>query len=367
MTPSTSPKAYADMARILLPGAKDAARRVALLVKNLKVSGGNRVILALYDQLQRTDQVEVHVRVVPEARPHVRELWNLIACKRRYGAAASVTRIVRPLDPGAFDVLVSTSRRTLDFVADLSHPAHVHLLQAVEAWDTENAPPFLDYCRTRHYPGPEECIELVHRIGLPQDVRYVRQLSEVRRVLAVSDYVGGAIRHAGRPDSVTVCAPPLPLAGTGGHTERTLDVLLFLRGFAYTGDDMVVAIANALADKPYRVVVVAGNYSTRRQLRGLHQRERLSVVRDPPAAALASLYAASRVVVHPTLCSGGGFIPFEARSFGCAVVASRTGWLMSGESGDRLAIVQSHDLQTYLRAIVRLLEGPSATRAHPAR
>lgn len=123
---------------VLVPRQPSRAMRIALLTKNLNLSGGNRVIMRLFDQLAESHQAEVHVFVVPEARVHIGALRHLVACKRRFAAAASVRLATRPIHPGDFDVLVSTSRRTLDFVDDLTHPAHVHLLQAIEAWDTVN-------------------------------------------------------------------------------------------------------------------------------------------------------------------------------------------------------------------------------------
>lgn len=344
------------MAQALMAGPGRTPQRIALLVKNLKMSGGNRVILNLFDRLVDVPGIEIRVFVVPEARRHLGELPNLFACKRRYAAATSVTRTARPVDPEEFDILISTSRRTLDFVADLSHPAHIHLFQAIEAWDTENSQPFLEYCRHQRYPSPDECIDLVRQIGIREDVRYVEQIASVRRFLAVSDYLGDAARYAGRPDDVKVCVPPLNTSGTGGQAERTIDVLLFLRGFSYNGDDVTVAVADALADKPYRLAIVAGNYSTKSQIKALGQRDRLSVIREPSDAALADLYASARVVVHPSLCNGGGFIPLEALSFGCAAVASRTGWLMSSESKGPLVIMDRHDPQLYLGEVLRLLE-----------
>lgn len=332
--------------------------KVALLVKNLTPSGGNRVILHLFDALQRLPGVEVHVLVVPEARRGIRDVWNLIACKRRYGAAASVRRLSRPADPGAFDLLISTSRRTLDFVADLSHSAHVHLFQAVEAWDSENSGAFLEHCRDERYPDGRETIDLVRRIGIARDVRYVDQIASTQRFLAVSGYLADAARHAGGPSEVTVRVPPLTLRGAGGGTERDIDVLLFLRGFVYNGDDVTSALAHELADTRLRVAVVAGNYCRAAQVRALGRRERLTILREPQDGALAALYASARAVVHPSLSNGGGFIPFEALSFGCAVVASRTGWLASAEGGGPLSIMDRHDLNAYLGALMRSLPEP---------
>lgn len=350
----------ADLARGLLAtvGSRNGSRRIGLLVKNLNMSGGNRVIMNLFDRLTESEDAEVHVFVVPEAKRHLGELFSLAACKRRYGAAASVRRATRPIDPSEFDALISTSRRTLDFVADLDHPAHFHLLQAVEVWDTLNSAEFLNYCGVQGYPGPEACIDVIREIGLPQDVRYVGQIAATRRFLTVSEYLELAARYLGCAADDIIVREPIPNIRGASRVERTIDLLLFLRGFSYNGDDLAVALANALADKPYRVAVVAGRRA-KPLVKTLIKRGGLSVVYDPPDEALAELFAATRVVAHPSLHNGGGFIPIEALCFGCSVVASRTGWLLTEGKG-RLTVVERHDPVIYLAEIERILETETA-------
>ena len=82
----------------------------------------------------------------------------------------------------------------------------------------------------------------------------------------------------------------------------------------------------------------------------------MSIVYDPSDASLAELFASSQVVVHPSLCNGGGFIPVEALSFGCTVVGSRTGWLLSAESTGRLIVVDRHDPDIYLAKVLGALQ-----------
>lgn len=350
---SESPQA--DMAQELLArlGPGNGRRRIGLLVKNLNMSGGNRVIMNLFDRLAEQDMTEVHVFVVPEIKRHLGEMFSLAACKRRYGAAASVRRASRPIDPGEFDALISTSRRTLDFVTDLSHPAHFHLFQAIEAWDTTNSAAFLDHCRVRGYPGPEACIDAIREIGLPQDIRYVDQLAATRCILTVSEYLELTARYLGCDEGDIIVREPVPNIRGAPHAVRTIDLLLFVRGFSYNGDDLAVTLANALADKPYRISVVAGRRA-KPLVKTIAERDGLSVVYEPSDAALAELFAATRVVAHPSLHNGAGFIPIEALTFGCSVVASRTGWLLT-ESKGRLTVAERHDPQFYLAEVERLL------------
>jgi hypothetical protein len=111
-----------DLAHSLLDGKdrQGTSRRLALLVKNLRMSGGNRVIINLFDRLHDFQDTEIHVFVVPEVKRHIGEVWDFISCKRRYRAAASVMRATRPLDPGKFDTLISTAA-TPSICGDLAH------------------------------------------------------------------------------------------------------------------------------------------------------------------------------------------------------------------------------------------------------
>ena len=352
------PATRVELAQSLLTDRLNPLRptRIALLIKSMKRSGGNRVIADLFDRLHQSHDTEIHVFAVPESRPHIGEVRNLILSKRRFRAAASMTRTRCPVNPGQFDLLISTSRRTLDFVTDLAHPAHVHLLQAIETWDTVNSAPFLEYCRDRRYPFPGECIDLIRKIGFPQDVRYLEQIGAVGRIRTVSAYLDSAIRYAGQPREVVVCEPELFVRGTGGRVVRDIDILLFLRGAVYNGDALAVAITNALQDKPYRMVVVAAR-KAKSLIHEIRKRDLVSIVYDPSDAALAGHYASARVVLHPSLCNGGGFIPIEALSFGCTVVASRTGWLLSAQSRGNLMVVDRHDPNAYCAEVLRALEG----------
>jgi glycosyltransferase involved in cell wall biosynthesis len=127
-----------------------------------------------------------------------------------------------------------------------------------------------------------------------------------------------------------------------------------VRGFSYNGDALAIEVANAISHK-YRVAVVAAQRA-KALVKAIHRRDTVTIVRDPSDAALAELFASSRLVVHPSLCNGGGFVPVEALSFGCAVVASRTGWLLAAESQEPLIIVDRHDPEIYLAEALRILE-----------
>ena len=348
------PESRETMADSLLAGTRpEERRRIALLVKNLNPTGGNRVILRLFDHLQASPLTEMHVLVVPETKPHIGALADLIACKRRYRTAASVGRAWRPVKPEAFDVVLSTSRRTLDFVRDFGHPAHVHLLQAIEAWDTVNSASFCEFCVERGYPTPEECVDLVRRIGISHDVWYLDQVAAAGGVLAVSDYLRSAVRYLTGSDDTKVSIPEWHIKGDARAGDRSIDALFFVRGFGYNGDALAIEVMNAMPPE-YRVTVVAARRA-RAEVKAIRRRSGVSIVREPPDAVLAELFASSRVVVHPSLCNGGGSIPIEALALGCSVVASRTGWLLGTQSEGPLTIVDRHDPQEYLSTVLRVL------------
>jgi hypothetical protein len=335
--------------------ARHPARTVpiGLLTKNLTASGGNWVIMRLFDQLVATGRAEVHVFVVPEEGAHVGVLRNLVACRRRYAAAASVKPALRAVRPADFDVLLSTSRRTLDFVADLSHPAHVHLFQMIEAWRTMSSDALLDRCRRLGYPGPGESVALVRELGIPEDLRYLEQVGATRRFVAVSEFLASAAASLGAAKDVDVRVPDRHVKRSGPALPRNIDALFFLRGQVHKGDDLTLQVANAMPDASRVTVVVAPGAS--RAARRLHRRPGLVTASDPPPPVLADLLASSRVVVHPSLCEGGGSIPVEALALACQVVASRTGWLLRAESGGPLSVIERHDPELYLAEVLRRL------------
>lgn len=344
------------LADALLTRHRGRRVRVGLLVKNLTASGGNWVIMRLFDHLVASGRAEAHVFVVPEEGVHVGVLRHLVACRRRYAAAASVKLALRPVHPADFDVLLSTSRRTLDFVADLSHPAHVHLFQMIEAWKTMRSDAFLDHCRRRGYPGPGESVALVRELGLPEDLRYLEQVGETRRFLTVSEFLASAAASLAAAADVEIRVPDRHIRRPGPALQRGIDALFFLRGQVHKGDDLALEVANAMPDACRVTVVVAPEAS--RAARRLRRRPGLVTSEDPPPPVLADLLASSRVVVHPSLSEGGGLIPVEALALDCQVVASRTGWLFRAESGGRLSVLDRHDPGLYLAEVLRRLGAP---------
>lgn len=116
----------------------------------------------------------------------------------------------------------------------------------------------------------------------------------------------------------------------------------------------------------HRRVVFVAAARAKQEMKSLHRRAGVEVVQDPSDAVLADLFAATRVVVHPSLSNGGGIIPMEALALDCAVVASRTGWLWAVGSTGPLCVVDRHDAATYSSRTASLLDhtaAPSPARA----
>lgn len=202
-------------------------------------------------------------------------------------------------------------------------------------------------------------MDLVRQIGLSHDLHYLDQVGAAGRILTVSEYLASAIAHMGGKPDVRVCVPDWHIKRSGPAGGRSIDALFFVRGFVYNGDALAVAVGNAMPQR-CRVTFVASPRA-KQEMKCVRRRAGLAVVQDPTDAALAELFAATRVVVHPSLCNGGGSIPIEALALDCAVVASRTGWLWLAGSRGPLHVVDKHDPEEYLSEVMRLLDRSDAS------
>lgn len=333
------------------------ARRVAILVENAKDSGGSRVIFNLVkERVLAGEQVTLLVvlRNIKGLRDLVGQVRDLIACKLRVGFGVAVRLQIQRVRSKKFREIVSTSRRTLDFITSYGDQRHIHLFQHIEAWRTLNSDEFRDFCQLNHYPSGPETVDLIKDIGIPEDVRYLEVLGRIKRIQTVSCFLKSVVDYLGAASEITVSEPPPHIKGASDFCVRDTDVLLFVRGLVFKGDQLSLKLACKLGKRGFKIMVVAGP-RTHNLICKLPQVENIKVLLNPIDDELAKAFARSRIVVHPSLCEGFGSIPQESMQFGCATVASGVGWLHGKSSTENLHIMRAHDIDIYEKKIVQIL------------
>jgi glycosyltransferase involved in cell wall biosynthesis len=335
-----------------------ARRKIALLIENIKDSGGNREIFRLFKSLSASTENRVSVLVLARDRSSLKDfgghIRDVVFSKAKYRGASAV-KSQKQIIYGGYDLVISTSRRTLNFVGAFDAPWHLHFMQHIEAWASLNSEIFRRFCIDSRYPNPQECVALIRNIGIAEDIAYLGQLSRTRNFRAVSPYLA-EIARALSPDASVEIAEPKPhiLPAIVADLPRSIDVMMFLRGLKFKGDDLNLAVAKSLAARSRRLAIVC-TPKTAPLVDDIAGRSNVEIYTLPSNETVGRLYQRAKIVLHPSLCEGFGSIPQEALAIGCDVLASRSGWVGYGERPNRLHIMDVHSPEEYITKIEAIL------------
>ena len=343
-------------------------RRVAMLVENVKDSGGNRVLFLKAAELAKSGgnhlTIYVTARRIARMKDVAGQARDIIASKIKYHFADAVELLWGNVDFSRFDEVITTGRRALDFIDQLDDPRHLHLIQHIEAWGTLNSAMFREFAESVRYPTGLDCLALIRRNAVPAELAYLDRLAHVTRFATVSNFLKSILESFASTKEVTLRPPPdvgaVPPIVTNrwASPSRDIDILYFMRGLPFKGDALIADVINGLAKEGYRGVLIAG-LRNRKMVDAIADKSRLRIINNiAPNHVVADLYSRARIVVHPSLSEGYGLIPREALRFGCHVIASRTGELQDvTEAIDRLTIIDRHLVELYVSEIRRVLQG----------
>ena len=342
-----------------------ARKRIAVLVENVRDSGGNRVIFIRIAELASDPSnavtVLVTARRIRTPKDVAGQLRDIVASKIKYRFAHKVLLQRGAVDFNDYDEVISTGRGPLEFVDQLEDRRHIHLIQHIESWAVLNSDAFRDFSRAVRYPTGQDCIDLIRNSGIAAETRYLGKLARIKRFQTVSPFLESIINGLANSHEVDTNEPPdislVPTPSMAGRPfeQRDIDVLFFVRGLTFKGDALTIQVINALRGSPYRLALIAGR-RTARLLADIDPAVEVETHNIPSDQVVADLYYRSKIVVQPSLCEGFGAIPREALAFGCHVVASRTGWLQSKSARPaRLSVIERHDESLYVESIRHIL------------
>jgi glycosyltransferase involved in cell wall biosynthesis len=332
------------------------AKNIVLLMENIRLTGGVRQALKLIGESGAVQKKEIWLirRTGAFLRARLGELKDyIIASKNKpRGIKLRFAPRVIYVDPSA--VVISTSCKTLKSIKNPGHVNHWHYCQHIEFWDLLNAEVFVRYCVSVRYPNAADIFFMIDKYPDLVDKKYVENFRETNNFLCVSRFLVEIIDLIhDRLDKNVALVPVEPhIKGRDGSRNCELDVLFFIRGIPFKGDELAWELIDAISGSNYVVgVVLSAGSKLNKRFRG----KGIKFYANPPDNQLGRIYASANVVVNTSLCEGFGSIPQEALSYGCKVVTSNTGWIADAcvVSSD-VQVIDRHDKNKYLVAITEL-------------
>jgi hypothetical protein len=337
---------------------------LAVLIENTKDSGGNRVISLLIQNFKKDKNNLITVLVVARKIKNIKDILGQIrdyflSYIKYKSSNCSVMPQFKPINVNNYQKIISTSRRTLDYVSEYDNPKHFHLLQHIEAWKTLNSDFFLNFCIRNRYPNPADLIALVRKNKNYEDINYLNNLSRIKNIITVSEYLKKCILNINSLATIKVVEPKPHIKKINTYNlkkeKKIYDVLMFLRGTRFKGDEMVISLSKKLSLK-YKILLVVDDKMKKKASLLSKNNTNLKILFSPANNILADAYGNSKIIIHPSLCEGFGSVPQEGLLFGCNVISSNVGWInTSFKVNNKLFVINSHNVKKYIEKIKLIL------------
>jgi glycosyltransferase involved in cell wall biosynthesis len=321
--------------------------RYLILFQDLRFTGGVRQAVKLASDLP---SAAVTICIVPRVSKNLKNLLgflkDLLLALRHKPRSVRLRVIFSALSASENEFVITTSKRTLEFVTNPSSDFHIHYFQHIEVWDFLNSSNFLEFCKHQGYPSAESMARLLEKALSGKDERYFKSLQNINKFMTVSLFLKDLVLLVNPKASVKIMdVSPHIVSSIQERTGKCDDILFFIRGLSFKGDDMSKDLVKHYSLQPLKINVISSNEMDSTCP------SNVNIFVRPTDEQVAKLYATTKVVVHPSLSEGFGSIPQEALSFGCIVVGSKTGWLLNAEQQHNLKVIGAHQISAYKDAI----------------
>lgn len=334
---------------------------ILYIVENAVDSGGNRVIfIKIKESIKKGNKVEVAyiLRRISRIKDLFGFFKDYIGMVLKY-RGVKIKLLNQPISTENYNQVVTTGRRCLEFLNDISSYKHIHLIQHLEVWSTFNSQFFIDLSKSKGYASSDETLKCVYLNDCPEEQAYISRLKKIKTFETVSEYLKRILLEINSTATINVKEPPeisYPLNQYSKKIKfenRNYDILFLLRGLKFKGDDLVLDLINAIIEKKYKLkiaIVVSGKAKFK------FKNSQVSYFINPSNIKMAGLYSESKILVNPSLTEGFGAVPREAILYGCKCITSNTGWLQDFEKNDKnIEIINKHKINLYLDAIDKMM------------
>ena len=336
--------------------------KVLFIVENAVDSGGNRVIfIKVKESIANGNEVEV--AYILRKFLKIKDIFGFfkdhIGMILRY-RNIKIKLLNQPISSDKYDQVVTTGRRCLEFLSDISSEKHVHLLQHLEVWSSFKSKYFIDLSLENGYASSAETLKCVSTLECPEELAYISRLKKIKSFQTVSYYLKRILKELNPVANVDVSEPPeisYPIEEFVKQRKidkKEYDILFFIRGLKFKGDELVEDLVKALikGDTKLSIAIVISGKAKKLEM----QDSNIKYIQKPSDFQMAKLYSRSKILVNPSLTEGYGAVPREAILFGCKCIASNTGWLQDySGSNENLVIIKKHNKDLYLNAINKML------------
>jgi len=189
-------------------------------------------------------------------------------------------------------------------------------------------------------------------------------LAAARAVIVTGDGTAQVLRSYGvRPERIAVVEPGTDRAPMARGSRNPLHLVSVAAVTPGKGHETLIRAVLPLRDRKWRLTC-AGSVERhpptaarmRDMLRAEDLEDRVSLVGELDAAALATLYDAADLFVHPTLHETYGMVVAEALARGMPVIGSATGAIPDLVGADAGLLVTPGDVDAFTRALSCVLD-----------
>lgn len=330
------------------------------IVENAVDSGGNRVIYQ-YIKNEGSEYTGYLLRRFTKPKDFLGFLKDVVTVHLKYLGISKPMLLWKSVAAKNYDLVVTTGRRCLDFIDDVSAHNHLHLIQHIEAWKTLNSSEYLNYCIEIGYPSGQRTIEFIINHNDSDEIQYISKLKRIQKFKTVSPFLKEIIYEINPTAIIETVEPPeisypiLKFGQTKMINDRKYDLLIILRGLDFKGDDVGLALINSVELSHLRKVVVLSTKASikkyKESIDGLG-----TVFCSPTDYEFALLLSESKIVINSSTSEGFGAVPREALKYGCKCVSSKTGWVINSQKNENLSVVNSHKKNLYIDAVLELYD-----------
>jgi hypothetical protein len=340
-------------------------KKKLFLVENVVDSGGNRVIaIKIFDAIEKGYKVDVAVtqRVLTKPKDIAGLIKDILTSKIKYKKANKVFLLNKPIATENYDEVISTGKRSLLFIENISAKNHLHLFQHVETWGTLNSNYFSNLCKINGYPNGAETIKAINENKIISEQIYLYNLSFINKAETVSYYLKDILVKLNPKMIVKVCEPPEigfinnKISNMNNYNYE-YDLLFFIRGLKFKGDDLHMELIRYFYKDGLKICVVCSksknhyNFNNKDYINSNFKFK-------PSDLELNNIYKKTKIFVNCSVSEGFGATVREAYNNNMHCVASNVGWIQKNElkADQRLLVVKKHNISNYIKTIETLLK-----------
>ena len=329
-----------------------------LILQDLSLNGGTRQALKLFDD-KDFDNLKIAL-LKPNFKnilSSIRFIKNAIIFFIYIKKIININFISHKIKATNKLKVITTSKKTLEFIANIDSQYHIHYCQHIEIWKLYESKLFINFCRQKGYPDGKKLSFLIDQFYLNLssiDKKYLNNISLIKNFYVVSFFLDEFINSINSNCNIfhQKVYPHINKVNLNLPKEKN-SVIFFIRGQKFKGDDLIEKIIFSKRLMNIKKYLVLSFIPKKNYLNKINKISNLSVFVKPSDNQLSKLFSKANLLVNASLSEGFGSLPQEALYYNCNVITSNTGWILNKKQSKRLKIIKKHKVNDYIKEIIK--------------